>query len=184
MSNLKSLLFLLPGVVLLIAGTLLCINPDLKFPGAEKQLRNKKNNLTRLIDSIDKGKLENRKLSTELKTMREISKGSVSLAADGSVILRERLDNAAAKSQILTRTVGDIQKRVIAEESLMLYEVNFTAECTLKEFITLVNEFENNVPRVYWRSLTMRPNISHKDNELLILSGTVAIVALEAKNEQ
>lgn len=184
MNNLKSLLFLLPGVVLLIAGTLLCIDPALKFPGAEKQLRNQKNKLTRLVEAINKGKLENQKLSTELRAMPEIRKGSVSLTADGSIVLRERLDNAAAKSQILIRTVGDIQKRVIAEESLMLYEVNFTAECTLKEFITLVSEFENNSPRVYWRNLTLRPNISHKDNELLILSGTAAIIALEAENEQ
>ena len=183
MNNLKSLLFLLPGVVLLIAGTLLCFDPALKFPGAEQQLRNQKNKLTRLAESINKGKLENLKLSAELKMMPEIRKGAVSLSTDGSIVLRERLDNAAAKSQILIRTVGDIQKRVIAEESLMLYEVTFTAECILKEFITLVSEFENNSPRVYWRNLTLRPNISHEDNELLILSGTVAIVALEAENE-
>ena len=69
MNNLKSLLFLLPGVVLLIAGVLLCINPALKFPGAEKQLNNQKSKLTRLIDSIDKGTLENQKLSSELKIM-------------------------------------------------------------------------------------------------------------------
>ena len=184
MNNLKSLLFLLPGAVLLIAGVWLCSNPALKFPGAEKQLSNQKSKLTRLIDSIDKGTLENQKLSSELKIMPDIRKGAVSLSTDGSIVLRERLDNAAAKSQILIRTVGDIQKRVIAEESLMLYEVTFTAECTLKEFITLVSEFENNSPRVYWRSLTLRPNISHKDNELLILSGTATIIALEAKNEQ
>lgn len=183
MNNLKSLLFLLPGVVLSITGILLCVNPALKFPGAEKQLRNQENKLTRLIESIDQGKQENQKLSTELKTMSDIRKGSVSLAADGSIVLRERLDNAAAKSRILIRTAGDIQKRVITDESLRLYEVNFSAECTLKEFIMLAKEFENNVPRVYWRSLTLRPNISHKDHELLILSATVAIVALEAENE-
>ena len=67
MNNLKSLLFLLPGVVLSIAGILLCVNPALKFPGAEKQLRNQENKLTRLIESIGQGKLENQKLSTELK---------------------------------------------------------------------------------------------------------------------
>ena len=184
MNNLKSLLFLLPGVILSIAGILLCVNPALKFPGAEKQLRNQENELIRLIESIGQGKQENQKLSTELKTMSDIRKGSVSLAADGSIVLREHLDNAAAKSRILIRTAGDIQKRVITDESLMLYEVNFTAECTLKEFITLIHEFENNVPRVYWRSLTLRPNVSHKNNELLILSGTAAIIALEAGNEQ
>ena len=184
MNNFKSLLFLLPGVVLLIAGVWLCINPALKFPGAEKQLSNQKSKLTRLIDSIDKGTLENQKLSSELKIMPDIRKGAVSLSTDGSIVLRERLDNAAAKSQILIRTVGDIQKRIIAEDSLILYEVNFTAECTLKEFITLVSEFENHSPRVYWRTLTLRPNISHKDNDLLILSGTAAIIALEAENEQ
>ena len=184
MNNFKSLLFLLPGVVLLIVGVWLCINPALKFPGAENKLSNQKSKLTRLFDSIDKGKLENQKLSSELKIMPDIRKGAVSLSTDGSIVLRERLDNAAAKSQILIRTVGDIQKRIIAEDSLILYEVNFTAECTLKEFITLVSEFENNSPRVYWRNLTLRPNISHKDNELLILSGTVAIIALEAENEQ
>ena len=184
MNNFKSLLFLLPGVVLLIAGVWLCINPALKFPGAEKQLSNQKSKLTRLIDSIDKGTQENQKLSSELKIMPDIRKGAVSLSTDGSIVLRERLDNAAAKSQILIRTVGDIQKRIIAEDSLILYEVNFTAECTLKEFITLVSEFENHSPRVYWRTLTLRPNISHKDNDLLILSGTAAIIALEAENEQ
>ena len=184
MNSFKSLLFLLPGAVLLIAGVLLCINPALKFPGAEKQLNNQKSKLTRLIDSIDKGTLENQKLSSELKIMPDIRKGAVSLSTDGSIVLRERLDNAAAKSQILIRTVGDIQKRIIAEDSLILYEVNFTAECTLKEFITLVSEFENHSPRVYWRTLTLRPNISHKDNDLLILSGTAAIIALEAENEQ
>ena len=184
MNSFKSLLFLLPGAVLLIAGTLLCIDPALKFPGAEKQLSNQKSKLTRLIDSIDKGTQENQKLSSELKIMPDIRKGAVSLSTDGSIVLRERLDNAAAKSQILIRTVGDIQKRVIAEESLMLYEVTFTAECTLKEFITLVSEFENHSPRVYWRTLTLRPNISHKDNDLLILSGTAVIIALGAENEQ
>ena len=184
MNNFKSLLFLLPGAVLLIAGVWLCSNPALKFPGAEKQLSNQKSKLTRLIDSIDKGKLENQKLSSELKIMPDIRKGAVSLSTDGSIVLRERLDNAAAKSQILIRTVGDIQKRTIAEDSLILYEVNFTAECTLKEFITLVSEFENHSPRVYWRTLTLRPNNSHKDNDLLILSGTAAIIALEAENEQ
>ena len=155
MNNLKSLLFLLPGVVLLIAGTLLCIDPALKFPGAEKQLRNQKNKLTRLVESMDKGKLENQKLSTELRAMPEIRKGSVSLTADGSIVLRERLDNAAAKSQILIRTVGDIQKRVIAEESLMLYEVTFTAECTLKEFITLVSEIQDKVKEQFGVELKM-----------------------------
>ena len=87
MNNLKSLLFLLPGVVLLIAGTLLCFDPALKFPGAEQQLRNQKNKLTRLAESINKGKLENLKLSAELKMMPEIRKGAVSLSTDGSIVL-------------------------------------------------------------------------------------------------
>ena len=184
MKTFKPLIFLFPGIALLLAGVLIFVKPEAKFPGAESQLRNEKNKLIRLTESIHKGHLENRSLLDGLNTMTKIRQNAIPLTTDGSLILRERLDGAAASSQMLIRTVGDIQKRVISEDSLILWEVNFTAECTLKEFLSLVAEFEEKTPRIYWRTLTLRANTPHKDRESLILSGNVALIALEVPNEQ
>lgn len=184
MNHLKPLIFLLPGVILLLAGGVVLFNPEVAFPGAEARLRDEKDKLVRVTESIRKGKLENQHLLDGLKPMTQIRRSAIPITADGSLFLRERLDGAATKSQISIRTVGDIQKRVVSEDSLILWEVNFTAECTLKEFLSLVREFEDKTPRIYWRTLTLRPNVLPKDRELLILSGTVALIALEAPNEQ
>ena len=183
MNKTKEIFYLLPGIIFLFIGVMLCVRPDLKFPGAEARLSKQKNKLNRLCESIDKLNHETQALIVEVQAIPDIYKGAISLTTDGSIVLREFLDNAAAKSQILIRSIGDIQKRIVLEDSLVLYEVNFTAECTLEKFISLIHEIENNNPKLYWRTLTLRPNIS-KNNEILMLSGNITLISLEAQDEQ
>ena len=95
MNHLKPLIFLLPGVILLLAGGVVLFNPEVAFPGAEARLRDEKDKLVRVTESIRKGKLENQHLLDGLKTMTQIRRSAIPITADGSLFLRERLDGAA-----------------------------------------------------------------------------------------
>ena len=60
---------------------------------------------------------------------------------------------------------------------MIIYEVNFSAEATLKELLALMTDFEKQLPRIYWRSLTIRPNMN-RDVDLLNISGTITLLAI------
>ena len=112
--------------------------------------------------------------------MEKLRKGAIAVDKNGALILRERFDNACLKSGVTIRNVGDIQKREIDAEELIVYEVNFSAEATLKEFLALVTAFEKQLPRIYWRNLTIRPNMN-RDVELLNISGTITMLAIRGE---
>ena len=176
--NIKRIrLYLVPGIILLLFSLFLLISPNTSFPGAKQKIEKQKKKISSLISSIEKGNLENFKLQQDLLPMAEIRKGAISTDKNGALILRERFDNACSKSGVTIRTVGDIQKREIEADELVIYEVNFSAEATLKELLALMIDFEKQLPRIYLRSLTIRPNIN-RNIDLLNISGTITMLAL------
>ena len=134
----RILLYLVPGIILLVFSLSLLISPNTSFPGAEQKIEKQKKKISSLITSIEKGNLENFKLQQDLLPIAEIRKGAIAADKNGALILRERFDNACSKSGITIRTVGDIQKREIDAKELIIYEVNFSAEATLKELLAFL----------------------------------------------
>ena len=173
----RILLYLVPGIILLVFSLSLLISPNTSYHGAEQKIEKQKKKIASLITSIEKGNFENLKLQQDLLPMAEIRKGAIAADKNGALILRERFDNACSKSGVTIRTVGDIQKREIEVDELIIYEVNFSAEATLKELLALMTDFEKQLPRIYWRSLTIRPNMN-RDVDLLNISGTITLLAI------
>jgi len=181
--NLKRmLLYFLPGMILVAISAWLFCFPNIPFPGSEKKIARQKQKIQSLMSSIDKMLLENRRLRQDVFVMIELRKGAIPMKKDEVFILRERFDTAASKSGITIKTVGDIQKREIESDEFVIYEINFSAECNLKEFLALLMDFEKQLPRIYWRNLVLRPNFNSK-TDLLNLSGTIALIAMGQKNE-
>lgn len=179
----KTFAYIFPGFLFLVIGLSFYLTPSAGLPGTQRYLLHLKDGIGRLEQNIANSTNEAVSLSSELSMMPYVRRGALSLSEDGAFVLRERLDNAATKSQLSVRTVGDIQVREIVPESLKVYEVNFVAESSLKAFLSLVKDFENVTPRVYWRSLTLRSNMSASNNEMLIVSATVSLIAMEPVNE-
>ena len=173
----RMLLYLIPGISLFVISLFVFIKPNTSFPGAEQKIAKQKKRISSLQASIEKGKLENLKLQKDLVPMEKVRKGAIATDKNGALILRERFDNACSKSGVTIRTVGDIQKREIEVDELVIYEVNFSAEATLKELLSLLTEFEKQLPRIYWRTLTIRPNIN-REVDLLNISGTITMLAI------
>ena len=173
----RMLLYLIPGISLFVISLFVFIKPNTSFPGAEQKIAKQKKRISSLQASIEKGKLENLKLQKDLVPMEKVRKGAIAADKNGALILRERFDNACSKSGVTIRTVGDIQKREIEVDELIIYEVNFSAEATLKELLALMTDFEKQLPRIYWRTLTIRPNIN-REVDLLNISGTITMLAI------
>lgn len=173
----RILLYLVPGIILWVLSLSLLIFPDTSFPGAEQKIAKQKQKIASLMFSIENKNLEKFKLQQDLMPMAELRKGAIAADKNGALILRERFDNACSKSGITIRTVGDILKRDIDGEELIIYEVNFSAEATLKELLALMTGFEKQLPHIYWRSLTIRPNMN-RDVDLLNISGIITMLAI------
>lgn len=176
----RILLYLVPGIILWVFSLPLLISPDTSFPGAEQKIAKQKKKIASLMISVEKGILENFKLQQDLMPMEKLRKGAIAVDKNGALILRDRFDNACLKSGVTIRNVGDIQKREIDAEELIVYEVNFSTEATLKEFLALVTAFEKQLPCIYWRNLTIRPNMN-RDVELLNISGTITMLAIRGE---
>lgn len=174
--------YILPGIFFLLLALLLFLKPEMSFPGTSERLAGQKNHIEKTIAAITKVSTENRKLASELELMTQIRRGALKRESNGAMILRERLDNAAAKSQIAIRAVGEIQKREVVPDELDIYEVSFSAECTLKELTALAEDFFEGLPRIYWKNLAIKPNFNRQES-LLILSGTVSMIAVEERDE-
>lgn len=171
------LLYIVPSTVLFASAVMMFCFPNAKFPGAEYKLSKQKQKISSLATSIEKGILENSRLRQDLSLMPALRRGAISAKQNGVLVLRERFDSACSKSGITIRTVGDIQKKEEETGELVIYEVNFSAEATLKELLSLMTDFEKRLPRIYWRSLTIRPYIN-RNVDLLNVSGTIAMLAI------
>lgn len=177
MNQVRYWLFLWPCLVLLGIAAFLCLYPNRPFPGATQRISRQRRGIEQTIHDIERLAHENHQLKGALLPMEAIRQGACRINQDGATLLRERLDNATTKAQITLRAMGEIRKNNLTEDELEFYEVSFSTECTLKEFLIFTQELEKPASRLYWRNLTLRANTTGH-NDLLSLSGSVVLIAL------
>ena len=96
-----------------------------------------------------------------------------------AVFLRERIENAATKAGLLSRTMGNVRRVELTSEAA-LYEVSFSADGKIGEVVEFLVSLSADTPRVYWRTLTIKSSAGG----ILSLTGTMCALNLLGGNAE
>ena len=99
------------------------------------------------------------------------------LAVDGdtaAVRLREQVERIAAASGITISSLREIQQ-VPAAEGWTACTLSFSAECDIADLQEFLAGVDSNIPRLYWRNLTLRPDNTNTPSKV-ILDGQLALL--------
>ncbi len=182
---LRNLGYILPGLLLAGIGVLLLCRPGLELPFAAGHLAARKQNIRTLEEAIAKAAQENRKLLLDTRQMLSVRE----MAATGNppqdpvICFRERLENAGKQAGMLIRAIGDIQRREAVPGELETLEVSFSAEGQIDNFLAFAEELWNHQPRIYWKSLTVKPVIANAAGGLT-LNGVAGIFLFGNDHEE
>lgn len=76
----------------------------------------------------------------------------------GAVLFRERIEGAAAAAGMKSRNTGNIRQIEVADQ-VLLYEVSYAADGTTAAVVAFLNSLYRERPRLYFRSLTIKPAV-------------------------
>ena len=148
------------GGLLLFCGWLL-IGSSGRLPFTAKLLERECRRLETLRKNILDLREQNRQLRLETRPMTAIREGALAVDGDTAAVrLREQVERIAAASGITISSLREIQQ-VPAAEGWIACTLSFSAD--------------NSIPRLYWRTLTLRPDNTNTPSKV-ILDGQLALL--------
>jgi len=160
------------AVLLLIGAFWLLFSPYL--PLTQMPLSTLRRSNESMAAEIQKIKMENSLLNMNLAAFEEMRSSAMTQQEQpGTVAFRERIDAAALKAGLRSRTTGNVRCMEVENEA-MVFEVTLSADGTTSEIITFLDSLDSEKPKVYWRTLSILPSGS---GEFLNISGTLAALS-------
>ena len=161
---------LLPAIVLLAAGIIMISSDGLPF--SDYLIRNRHEAIAAAAMHIRAVESTNAEAERTLAPLIGIYESAMKTDGESAAgIFRERVLNSVQRSGLKSRTVGAV-RTVEITENIFLYDLIFTADGTTAEAAAFLNELEMGLPRLYWRSITIRPN-SQLAPSYVTVSGTI-----------
>ncbi len=161
---------LLPAVILLAAGIVMVSSGELPF--SDYMIQNRRREIAAAAQRIRAAESTNAAAERSLGPLLGIYETAMKTdSEDAAGIFRERVLDSVRRSGLRSRTVGAV-RTVEVTENIFLYDLVFTADGTTAEAAAFLNELEMGRPRLYWRSITIRPN-SQLSPSYVTVSGTI-----------
>lgn len=171
--NLYWPLFLASGLLFFCGWLLFCSSEQLPFTA--KLLKRECRRLETLRKNILDLREQNRQLQIETSPMTAIREGALAVDNDtASVRLREQIERIASASGITISSLREIQQTPAAE-GWIACTMSFSVECNVVDLQEFLLGIDNNIPRLYWRTLTLRPNNTNAPSKV-ILDGQIALL--------
>ena len=157
--------------------------PNASLPFTRHILDREQTRNSSLQTKWEKIRIKNRNLQKELIPLCEMRRYGLTVPA-GQVprILNERMSNTAMESGASIRSMSDIQRNPIAD-GIAAYTLNISAECRIGELEILLKSFSEKKPRLYWKSLRIRPSSPRKP-ELLSVEGQLSVLNFEVAEKE
>lgn len=153
---------------------MLCV-PDAPLPFTGGILEKERSRIAECRAELETLRRENRNFRAELFPLERMQRSALSLPRESvRPALMERLERAAAESGMTIRSISDVQENPIAS-GVAAYTLNISAGCTVIELEALLKSFSDGRPRLYWKSLRIRPS-SPGTPELLQLDGQLSVL--------
>lgn len=166
---------ILPAVVLFCLAAWLVSLPNARLPFSGGILEKERSGIAASRAELEKLRKENRQLKEELFPLERMRNSALSLPPEKvRPALMERLERAAMESGMTIRSISDVQENPIASR-VAAYTLNISAGCTINELEALLKSFSGDRPRLYWKSLRVRPS-SPGTPELLQLDGQLSVL--------
>lgn len=175
------LLLALP-ILILLAATGLWLTRHRPLPLAAGKLHQQKQRIDALQQALTRTVEKSRKLRRELREMPGFLAAVLqqnATAAPGH--FREQLEKAAAASGLQLRSASEIRESKLTEQ-LHLWELSFTATGGTAELVELCRFLSTRSPRLYWRTLSIRPD-NPQAPQHLIISASLTMLSTEEKKE-
>ena len=161
---------LLPAVILLAAGIVMVSSDGLPF--SDYMIQNRRREIASAALRIRTAESTNMEAERTLGPLIGIYESAIKTDSESAAgIFRERVLDSVRRSGLRSRTVGAV-RTVEVTENIFLYDLIFTADGTTAEAAAFLNELEMGRPRLYWRSITIRPN-SQLSPSYVTVSGTI-----------
>ena len=161
---------LLPAVILLAAGIVMVSSDGLPF--SDYMIQNRRREIASAALRIRTAESTNVEAERTLGPLIGIYESAIKTDSESAAgIFRERVLDSVRRSGLRSRTVGAV-RTVEVTENIFLYDLIFTADGTTAEAAAFLNELEMGRPRLYWRSITIRPN-SQLSPSYVTVSGTI-----------
>lgn len=179
----KKLIFL-AAIVLLIfiiaSAVVISENLEVIWP-TEEILYNQKRNYRCLKTDLEKGqKLHEKFLKDEAaaaKIIKAFYKENDKLKAD--IYMRQRIEHAAKFSNVILKSTGNANKKVIKEGTFSL-DVNISIEGSFEKIIVFFQELNKKKVGLSWVNCYLRP-ASRKKETLINVSGVLRMVSTDGK---
>ena len=171
----RFVLLLCPPLILLVFSLYFMHFSNENLPLARESLAAKKRTIEQLNKRINHTMeriSQQKKELTPLSILRTTAFGAS--PAQAPAVFRERVERAANLSGLKIRSMSDIRQTDLSEK-IFLFELNFAADCQLAELVQFMNILYTEKPRVYWKSMTLRPN-NHFNVEYLVLNAVISIL--------
>ena len=144
-----------------------------QLPFTAKLLKRECRRLETLRKNILDLREQNRQL--RLRPMTAIREGALAVDGDTAAVrLREQVERIAAASGITISSLREIQQ-VPAAEGWIACTLSFSAECAIADLQEFLAGVDNNIPRLYWRNLTLRPDNTNTPSKV-VLDGQLALL--------
>ena len=162
------------GGLLLFCGWLL-IGSSGRLPFTAKLLERECRRLETLRKNILDLREQNRQLQLETRPMTAIREGALAVDGDTAAVrLREQVERIAAASGITISSLREIQQAPAAE-GWIACTLSCSAECAIADLQEFLAGVDNNIPRLYWRNLTLRPDNTNTPSKV-VLDGQLALL--------
>ncbi len=166
--KIKSFWLLIPAAVMTIFSGWLLMGTGGLLPFAGEILKKECRKLNRLQKNILDLREQNRQLRLETRSMKEFRSGALSVSDEiAAEKLREQVERIAAASGITINSLREIQQTPVAEE-WNAFSLNFSADCAIANLQDFLSGVDNSMPRLYWRSLTLRPDNTNSPSKVIL----------------
>jgi len=130
-----------------------------RIPLTEMRQKRLREDIDRTQIRLEETVAANQKLAMDLIPYWTMRESAIQQPADaGTVLFRERIEGAAAAAGMKSRNTGNIRQIEVADK-VMLYEVSFAADGTTAAVVAFLKSLYQERPRLYFRTLTIKPAV-------------------------
>ena len=130
-----------------------------RIPLTEMRQKRLREDIDRTQARLEETVAANQKLAMDLIPYWTMRESAIQQPADaGTVLFRERIEGAAAAAGMKSRNTGNIRQIEVADK-VMLYEVSFAADGTTAAVVAFLKSSYQERPRLYFRTLTIKPAV-------------------------
>jgi len=142
---------------------------QLRLTQLDRELRDTATAINRMVET-------NAESLSKLSSLLEVRNTAIAEAPEqAAVLFRERIEKAATGAGLRSRTMGVVRRSELIP-SVVLLEVNFSADGKTGELVVFLESLYRDRPRLYWKTINIKPN-NLAAPEFITISGTLTAVS-------